>query len=223
MLARLSLLPKFMCFTFCRRMGHRQLLGLLTQTWVRAFFSSYILFWVRAGVHLVFCCCCCISHIQLTTSPPLCHFYSYPPSPSRIFLFWMHMVRIALLYWVIVLLTPFIRENSDHKPCSDECSVFLAVQSQVIARTFPYPTKRNKSRVQHLGYYFTKSSVLQHNGLIFIITIQFSGRSVENKYVQVIFLLVQQHPPGAPSSQFPEESSSHSWMPSEIANRVPSV
>lgn len=142
MLARLSLLPKFMCFTFCRRMGHRQLLGSLTQTWVWALFSSYILFWVRAGVHLVFCCCCCISHIQLTTSPPLCHFYSYPPSPSRIFLFWMHMVRIALLYWVIVLLTPFIRENSDHKPCSDECSVFLAVQSQVIARTFPYPTKR---------------------------------------------------------------------------------
>lgn len=33
--------------------------------------------------------------------------------------------------------------------------------------------ERNKIRVQHLGYYFIKSSVLQHNCLIFIITIQF--------------------------------------------------
>lgn len=119
------------------------------------------------------------------------------------------MVPIALLHWIIVLLAPFIRENFDHKSCNDECSVFLAEQTQVIARSFPYPTKR-EIRVQHLGYYFMKSSVLQHNGLIFIITIQFSGRSAENKYVQVIFLLVQQHPPGGPSSQFPEESGSYS-------------
>ena len=63
--------------------------------------------------------------------------------------------------------------------------------------------KVNEIRVQRLGYYFIKSSVLQHNCLIFIITIQFSGCSGEKKYVQVIFFLVEEHTeePPPPNSQ----------------------
>lgn len=91
------------------------------------------------------------------------------------------------------------------------------------SKSFPFPTQRKEIRVLHLGYYFIESSALQHNCLILIITIQFSGCSGEKKYVQVIFLLVQAHPKIAPSSQFPEENSSHCWMPSEISRWVPSV
>ena len=83
----------------------------------------------------------------------------------------------------------------------------------------------NDIRVQHLGYYFIKSSVLQHNCLIFIITIQFSGCSGERKYVQVIFLLVREHPKRASFFQFPEKNSSPKsyCMPSETSRSVPSV
>jgi len=62
--------------------------------------------------------------------------------------------------------------------------------SQILAF---YNKMGNEIRVQHSGYYFIKSSVLQHNYLIFIVTIQFSGCSGERKYVHVINLLVQEH------------------------------
>ena len=62
--------------------------------------------------------------------------------------------------------------------------------SQILAF---YNKMGNEIRVQHSGYYFIKSSVLQHNYLIFIVTIQFSGCSGERKYIHVINLLVQEH------------------------------
>lgn len=95
--------------------------------------------------------------------------------------------------------------------------------SQILAF---YNKVGNEIRVQHSGYYFIKSSVLQHNYLIFIVTIQFSGCSGERKYVHVISLLVQEHLTRASySSQFPGENSSPKscCVPSETWRRIPSV
>ena len=99
-LARLSLLPKFTYFAFCRRMGHAQLLGLLTQTWFQASFLSCVLFgWELEFIYFLLLL---FLHFTSTTN----HFLAplpllvLPSSPPRISLFWIHMVG-HLCYFVL--------------------------------------------------------------------------------------------------------------------------
>lgn len=84
---------------------------------------------------------------------------------------------------------------------------------------------RNDIRVQHLGYYLIKSSVLQHNCLIFISTIQFSGCSGDRenmfKSSSSLYGNIRQEPP-SPNSQkrtaAPKATACH-----QTSRSVPSV